>query len=243
MTGLPPIDAATVAAEVEPGELNRLLGIPRDRPLEGLLEERALWARDWYASNGRPWVRACRHSIEAIEPERVRLAGGREFRSRALAEHLGRLEAHGLVGIAVTAGAEVDRACEEMWRDGRPDEGYFLERFAVAVVERLVFGVTLSMCQLAESADETLTPHLSPGCGTWELEQQATLWDVIFPEGELGPVRLLESRGLSPKNSILAAAGVTRHSRSASPLDACRSCGLPGCRFRRAPARRESATG
>jgi hypothetical protein len=93
------------------------------------------------------------------------------------------------------------------------------------------------MCQVSEGSHETLTPHLSPGCGNWELEHQRTLWTAIFPDGDLGPITLLDSGGLSPKNSILAAAGVTRLAVSASPFDACRSCTLERCGFRRAPYR------
>jgi hypothetical protein len=230
-------DPARIAADVDPAELNRVLGMPRGRELEGLVAERAAWAREWYAEHGRPFVRARRHAIADLGPERVRLESGHDFASRAFAEHLRRWDAHAMVGMAVSAGAEVDAACDEMWKDGRPDEGYFLERFAVAVVERLIFSTTLGMCQLAEGANETLTPHLSPGCGAWELEHQRILWETIFPGGDLGPIHLLESGGLSPKNSILAAAGVTRRAVSASPQDACRSCRLERCGFRRAPYR------
>ncbi len=231
------IDPRAIAAEVESGELARLLGLPRGRELEGAIAERALWAREWYATNGRPFVRARRHAIAELGSDRVRLDDGREFASEAFARHLGRWNAHALVGLAITAGGEVDVASEVMWKDGRPDEGYFLERFAVAVVERLVIRATLGACQVAHDTDETLTPHLSPGCGAWELTHQHQLWDTIFPAGELGPIRLLESGALAPKNSILAAAGVTRETVAPSPHDACRSCRLERCRFRRAPYR------
>lgn len=231
---------AAIAAEVDPVEFNRLLGMPHHRPLEGLLAERAEWARAWYAEHGRPYLIARRHDIEAFEEGAVLLPGGHRLAGQALLAHLKRHKAHGVVGLAVSAGPEVDAACEEMWRDDRPDESYFLERFAVAVVERLIFAVTLGSCQVAESAGETLTPHLSPGCGEWELSQQHTLWAAIFPAGELGPIRLLDSGGLAPKNSILAAAGVTRAAVSSSPLDACRSCRLERCRYRRAPFRGSS---
>jgi hypothetical protein len=234
---LPAPDPAQLAAEVEPREFNRLLGIPRDRELEGLLAERADWARGWYAANGRPYLAARRHGIVMLGTDIVRLESGVELGGRAFTDHLRRYGAHAMVGMAVSAGVEVDVACDEMWKDGRPDEGYFLERFAVAVVERLIFAVTLGSCQAAEEGQETLTPHLSPGCGEWELSQQHVLWTTIFPENALGPIRLLESGGLSPKNSILAAAGVTRTAVAASPLDACRSCRLTRCGFRRAPYR------
>jgi len=233
------LDAEQVAGEIEPAEFNRLLGMPRGRDLDGLLAERAAWARVWYARHGSPYLTARRHEIVELTIDTVRLGGGLSFVSRAFADHLRRWEAHAMVGMAVSAGAEVDQACEEMWKDGRPDEAYFLERFGVAVVERLVHTSTLRLCQAAEGGDATLTPHISPGCGSWELEHQQLLWAAIFADGELGPIRLLDSGGLMPKNSMLAAAGVTRRAVTASPLDACRSCDLGRCRFRRAPFRGE----
>jgi hypothetical protein len=238
MTGLVvPLEPEQVAALVEPEQFKRLLGIPRGRELEGQVAERAEWARAWYASHGRPYLKARRHPIAEIGPDTVSLRGGPVVSGAALAGHLRRWDAHEMVGIAVTAGSEIDQASEEMWRDGRPDEGYFLERFGVAVVEQLVHSATLFLCRSAEGDDATLTAHLSPGCGSWELEHQRILWDTIFPGGELGPIRLLDSGGLMPKCSVLAAAGLTRRMVTASPLDACRSCDLAGCRFRRAPRR------
>lgn len=231
------LDPAQVVREIEPAEFNRVLGMPRARELDGMLAERAEWARAWYAQHGRPYLRGRRHGIVELTADIVELEGGQRFASRAFADHLRRWDAHAMVGMAVSAGVEVDEASAEMWRDGRPDEGYFLERLGVAVVERLVHTATLRLCQAALGVNATLTPHLSPGCGAWELEHQQLLWATIFPNGELGPIRLLESGGLIPKNSVLAAAGVTRRPVAASPLDACRSCHLERCGFRRAPYR------
>jgi hypothetical protein len=230
-----PIDPAEIAGEIEPTELNRLLGMPRGRELEGELRDRAAWARDWYARHGKPYLTARRHEVAAVATDGVTLENGLSFASRALAEHLRRWEAHAMVGLAASAGVAVDLASDQAWKEGRPDEGYFLERFGVAVVERLVQTATLRLCRAAEETDATLTPHLSPGCGAWELEHQRILWQAIFPGDELGPIRLLESGGLAPKNSILAAAGVTRRQVALSPLDACRACDLARCKFRRTP--------
>jgi len=231
------LDPAAVAAAVDPGEYRRLLGMPREGPLEGLLAERADWARAWYAEHGRPYRAARRHDLTVIDDQGVTLADGTRLQGKALVHHLRRYDCHGLVGVAVTAGPEVDRACAALWAEDRPDEAYFLERFGVAVVERLIFAATLEGCQTAESARETWTPHLSPGCGDWELAQQHTLWRAIFPDRSLGPIDLLPSGGLHPKNSLLAAAGITRGTVAPSPLDACRSCRLDRCRFRRAAYR------
>ena len=232
--------AADVAATVDPANYQRLLGMPRHRTLEGLLGERAQWAREWYAQHGQPFLHATRHAIVQLSDDSVRLDGGHQFSSRALADRLRRWEAHAVLGLAASAGPEIDEACAQLWQDGKPDEGYFLERFGVAVVEQLIFSATLGECREASGADETVTPHLSPGCGSWDLGEQRALWQAIFPAEALGPMRLLESGGLEPKNSMLAAAGITRRAVTAAPADACRACDLPRCAFRRAAFRSAS---
>lgn len=228
-------DAGELAREIDAEELSRLLGLPRHRELDGELAERAAWARAWYAERGTPYARVHRYAIVELAEQSVLLEDGRRLSGRGLAEHLRRYQAHGLAAIAVSAGDAMDAACAALWREGRPDEGYFLERLGAAVVERLLLRTTLEFCQRAELAGETLTPHLSPGCGRWELGEQHALWGLLFPDGEPGPMTLLESGGLTPKNSILAAAGLTRRAMTHSPSGACRSCGLAHCGFRRAP--------
>lgn len=229
--------AAEIAAEVAPADYQRLLGLPSHRTIEGLLAERAAWAREWYAQHGQPFLQATRHAIVELGEDSVRLEADHRFSSRTLAERLRRWGAHAMLGLAASAGAAIDEACAQLWQDGKPDEAYFLERFGVAVVERLIFSATLGHCRQASGSGETIMPHLSPGCGSWDLGEQRLLWDAIFPAGALGPIRLLDSGGLEPKNSILAAAGVTHQTVNAAPADACRACDLPRCAFRRAAFR------
>lgn len=230
-------DGSRLACEVRQSDYNRLLGLPRHRPLEGLVAERAQWARDWYARHGSPFIRMRRYAIVEIGPDAVRLEGGVRLASRALAERLGKWATHAVVALAATAGAEVDEASRRMWQDGYPDEAFFLERFGAAVVEQLIVSATPGGCRQAAGDHEALTPHLSPGCGSWNLGGQRRLWAAVFPAGEPGPIRVLESGGLYPKNSMLAAAGVTRCAVSASPSDACRACDRRRCAFRRAAHR------
>ena len=56
------LDPAEIAREIDPIELNRLLGMPRGRELEGDLLERAEWSRDWYARHGKPYLKIGRAS-------------------------------------------------------------------------------------------------------------------------------------------------------------------------------------
>jgi hypothetical protein len=237
-----------LASEVREHELLRLLGMPRGRALEGDLRDRAEDARRWYAEHGRPYAAARRTAIRSCEAGGVRLEDGTEFRSAVLSYRLRHGEAHGVFALAATAGREVAEETARRWATDRPDEAYFLDRFAVAVTERLVFWAAGELCRASESAGETLLPHLSPGCGHWDLADQhrvmALLVDGTAASGgapsevgrvHLGPLDLLPSGALHPQHSLLAVLGVTRRVVSTTPEDLCRDCELSPCAFRRAP--------
>jgi hypothetical protein len=233
-------DAAVVASEVTPDEYARLLLIPRHKLHDELLAERAAAARAWYAAHGRPFVAARRVDILRLEAGGLTLITGQSFASAALAERLRLAGAHAVVAVAVTAGAEADAEYQRHWREGRPDEGFFVERFAVGVTEQLVRYASAWACRAAEPAGETALFHASPGCGSWPLEDQGRLMSVLSggTETAVGPVRMWPTGALSPVHSVLALVGLTRRQVSPTPADACRSCDLTPCSFRRAPYRR-----
>lgn len=231
----PPVRA--LAEEVTPAEYARLLGVPRARELEGDMAERARASRAWYAAHGRPWVAARRVAIARLDADGVALETGDVFRSRALAERLRAGEAHALLALAVSAGSAVDEESQRLWEQGRPDEAYFLDRFGAAVAEHLVFWASVWICRRSGAGGETVLAPLSPGCGGWDLEEQAKLMRLIedAAEGARGPLRMLPSGMLAPKNSLLAVRGLTRRLLALTPADACCSCDLAPCAFRRAP--------
>lgn len=233
--------APVLAAEVSERELLRLLGLPRGHALEGDLRDRADGARAWYAEHGRPYVAARRAAIRSCEAGSVQLDDGTELRSALLSDRLKHGEGHGLFALAATAGREVAEEASHRWATDRPDEAYFLDRFAVAVTERLVFWASGQLCRASESSGETLLPHLSPGCGHWDLADQHRVMALLTgtaPDSatvRLGPIELLPSGALHPQHSILAVLGVTRRLVSTTPEDLCRACDLSPCAFRRAP--------
>lgn len=225
-----------LAAAVTAREYNRLLQLPRDRELDGDLRDRAESARAWYAQNGKPFVASRRVELEHSADDDDISVGGTTLRSLVLAQRLRAAEAHALMVVAASAGTEVAEETARHWKEGRPDEAYFLDRFAVAVTERLLFWASATLCRASETSRETLLPHLSPGCGNWDLDDQHRLWSLLAGNAAgLGPVRILESGALHPQHSVLAAMGVTRRHVSTSPEQLCRSCDLSPCAFRRAP--------
>ncbi|MFI4945913.1 MAG: hypothetical protein ACHP85_21750 [Burkholderiales bacterium] len=240
MSALRPL-GAELAAAVSARELLRLVGLPRGRELAAELRERAQAARAWYAAHGRPFAATRRCAVERVSAGEVLLAGGTTLRSDALAEGLRASRGHAVVVLAVSAGPEAAVESRRLWPD-RPDEAYFLDRFAAAVAEALVLWASGHECREASGAGETLLPPLSPGCGRFEIGDQQRLMQLLggTPTAagrlQLGPLELLETGALDPQHSLLAVLGVTRQSvAAAAPEDLCRACELEPCGFRRAP--------
>lgn len=234
--------AAELAAAVTERELLRLLGLPRGRALEGELRERADGARAWFAVHGRPFAAARKVEVRDLTATGVLLSDGSELSSRRLAEGLHATRGHAVLVLAVSAGREVAAEVSRAWAEDRPDEAYFLDRFATGVTEALVLQASGAECRTASEAGETLLPPHSPGCGDFEIGDQHRLMALLggAPNGErvaLGPLELLPSGALDPPHSLLAVLGVTREAIAAmTPEALCRGCELDPCAFRRAPS-------
>lgn len=242
-----------LAASVGERELLRLLGLPRGRALEGELRTRADDARAWYARHGRPFAATRRIDVRDLTSTGVLLSDASELRSLRFAESLRATRGHAVLVLAVSAGRAVASEVARAWAEDRPDEAYFLDRFAAAVTEELVRQASGTECRSASQAGETLLPPHSPGCGDFAIGDQHRLMALLGgrPEGgervALGPIELLPKGALDPPHSLLAALGVTRHAVEApTPEALCRGCELDPCTYRRAPlsrSRRIEATG
>lgn len=221
---------------VDPAEYKRLLGYPRDHVLEGQARELAERAEAWYAEHGRPWMYARQAAELEIADEAVRLEGA-SFRSRRLTDILRRAKATGAVAAAVGAGAEVDAAAQQLWREEKPDEYFFLEMFGSAVVEHLVAAAGMRLCAWAEELGMAVLPHYSPGYPDWDIADQPRLLQSI-KQALPFPVRALDSGMLVPKKTLLAVFGLTRETsglRLLPDLIPCASCSLAKCQYRRTP--------
>ena len=249
----PVLSPGEVAAAVDDDDYRRLLGIPRDAGFPDAVAAGAAAARRWYAVHGRPWIAARRHAVAKIDGDAIVLEDGVRVSGERLAARLARNDAHALVAVAVSAGREVTDEAARLWGADRPDESYFLDRFATAVVETLLWRASAILCGEAIDSGEWLVPHLSPGCGGWEIDAQRQLFELVggidaAPAADLGepgatvaalgPVELLDTGSLRPQHSVLAALGVTRRAIVATPEGACRTCDRPGCRYRRVPRAR-----
>jgi hypothetical protein len=212
VTATLPVTGAALAGAIAPEDQARLLGLPRGRAFEGEIAERAAAARSWYAAHGRPFVAWRRVALRGLEAPRITLSSGAVLTSPALSRRLAAAQAHALVVLAASAGPEVGEEADRHWRGERPDEAFFLDRFGASVAERLVRFGAEALNRLGEAEGDTLLPHLSPGCGDWDLADQHRLWALLFGEDgvDKGPLRILDSGGLFPRHSVLAGLGVTR---------------------------------
>ena len=231
---------------VQPAEYIRLLGYPKGWTLEGRAQELGDWARDWYARHGRPWTYARAVDAIRIDDEAVVLDGVR-FNSARLRTTLAEAGADRAFVVAVSAGPELEEEAQVRWRDGKPDEYFFLEIFGSAVVEQLVTMTGARLCAWADGEHAAVLPHYSPGYPEWTIEDQPRLLDMIRtarsgPSGvSAWPLEVFDSGMLRPKKSLLAVFGVTRHIDRVRPLtqlSPCVSCSFAPCQYRRAPYRR-----
>lgn len=229
--------------QVDPAEYLRLLGYPRDHAIGERAQELADAAREWYRQHGRPWLYARQVDRLAVDDGRICIDGA-GFTSQRLAAILHQAEAHGAFLVAVSAGPEAEERARRLWLEEKPDEYFFLETFASAVVERLITAVGARLCAWADGETMAVLPHYSPGYSQWDIAEQSQLLTLIESRTAL-PSRLetLDSGALRPKKSQLAVFGLTRHIdrvRRLVDLVPCQSCSLANCQFRRAPYLRAS---
>ncbi len=240
---------ADLARRVTEESYARLLGYPDGRLPGGRVAALADRSRRWFARHAAPWSFARPLVLGRIAGARVPLADGPTFTSRRLAERLGEIAADRLVAAVVTAGSEVDVASARLWREDRPDEAYFLDRFGAAVAVHLGAWTGEHLRALAAAGGLGLAPGYSPGYDGWPLGDQVELAGCLTRSraGDRdplpGPLRVLDSGMIEPRSSLLAVFGVTAD-RAASERQwrrhKCSWCSLARCALRATGWRRPS---
>jgi hypothetical protein len=224
---------------VPPAEYHRLLGYPRGHALQDRAAELAGWARGWYAEHGRPWVYA--RYIEGPQVgANVVLLEDAQFHGERLRKTLQASGAHGVIIAAMSAGPDLEERAQELWREEKPDEYFFLETWGSAVVEHLIAATGARLCAWAEGEQMAVLPHYSPGYSEWDIAEQPRLFQLVGmtrEQAQPGRMEVLDSGALRPKKSQLAVFGLTRHTervRRLTGLVPCEECLLSSCRYRRA---------
>jgi hypothetical protein len=235
------IDDNAPDVSVPAPEYIRLLGYPAGWTLEGRARELAGWAREWYGRNGHPWVYA--RQADSLDVAAAAMTiDGVTFSSARVRRTLDAAGASGVVVAAVSAGPELEEEAQARWREGKPDEYFFLEVYGSAVVEHLVTMIGARLCAWADGRGLAVLPHYSPGYPEWAIEEQPALLDLIRRRRGQGiAVDVLESGMLKPKKSLLAVFGLTGETdrvRRLTELSPCENCSFAGCQYRRLPYRR-----
>ena len=247
---------ALAGVDVPQQEFTRLLGYPRGWVLDGRARGLADWARDWYAKHGRPWFYARQvESLEfasdanagTIQPDLIKIDGV-VFNSKRLNNAFQQAGAHSAILVAVGAGPEAEEEARRRWKEEKPDEYFFLEMYASAVVEQLTTIAGARLCDWAEQRGMAVLPHSSPGYPDWDVAEQPRLLELIRQtRSEQFPSRVdaFDSGMLRPKKTQLAVFGVTRHTERLQRLTSlvpCESCSFGPCQYRRAPYKRAPRT-
>lgn len=225
--------------DVQEAEYTRLLGYPRHHTMTGRARELADWARRWYAENGHPWIYARRTDALLVSDDELRIEGI-AFSATRLREHLVDAQAHAVMLVAVSAGAACEERAQQLWREEKPDEYFFLEVYGSAVVEHLVTTAGARFCAWADRHGAAVLPHHSPGYTGWDVAEQRQLLGVIRAQDEarnLPEIQVLDTGMLRPKKSMLAVFGLTAQVdrvQRLTDLIPCERCSLSSCQYRRA---------
>ena len=233
-----PLDPpADLASGVEETEYARLLGYPDRRLPSGPVAASAGNARSWFRRHGRPWVLTRRLAIRQIGKRDVEVEDGPLLSSPLLARRLRRAGAEALMVALVSAGHEADERAASLWAAERPDDAYFADRFATAVVEHLAVWTGDLLRRDLRRTGRGPTASYAPGYPGWDLDQMARVGRCLTgDEGESSRFEILPSGMIRPASSLLAVFGVTTDLEAADRSwhrSGCQWCALVDCDFRR----------
>ena len=221
-------------------EYKRLLGFPNHYELEGTALILVDWAKQWYTANGNPWIYALQINDLDYAEDNLRI-DNTVFLSKKLRRQFAEAQVQSAMLLVVSAGHECEEMANQLWKEEKPDEYFFLEVFGSAVVEHLITTTGFRFCEWAEKNDMAILPHYSPGYPGWKIEDQHRLLKLIKLNRAIdlpGDIDVLESGMLKPKKSMLALFGITEQVDKVRDLRnfiPCKRCSLQSCQYRRVP--------
>lgn len=206
---------SSILIELPVAHIERHLGVPagaqRCAQWPHLIDSARRWCREYVT----PSVRTRHVTIAGISGDVVELERGKQLTSSLLAKRLRTTGAHALIVAAFSAGHEIDDEINRLWDAGRPDAAMVLNAFGSVLIEQLRACVARQLRRTMGARGMRVLPHLSPGYDGWPLEDQANLFSLIAAAA--GPIELLDSGGLRPSKSMLAAFGLARVRATAAP--------------------------
>lgn len=228
----------SVRNEVNP-DLLRMLGYPEDYCLDSHVEAMLFELVDWFTQNVEPKVWAWELGIRVVDRE-VFFLEDQSFSCRVLANWAGRGAASCAVVFAVSLGAKLDDYVRSRWDQGYYDQAYFVDTYAHYMTKKMIRGLGKQLTGYYHK--QAVSPHWSPGYGSWALEQQEPLWQLIGRQEQSLP--LSASGGVSDSLDLVSG-GMLRPTKSQLGLmlvggdllgrlsSGCHTCHLVDCHQRR----------
>ncbi len=232
--------------KIDSAEYVRLLGYPIGHELQDRAKELSHLTERWYAKHGKPWVYVRKaNSFDLSENEFI--IDQIPFQSDAVLKRFHNGKANDVFLLAVSAGPECEAHANVLWKEGKPDEYFFMEMYGSAVVENLVMQTSAQLCAWADDNNMAVLPHYSPGYNQWDILDQLKLISLINNGNSTSNSLLVESLDsgmLKPKKSLLAIFGVTNQGSQLTAYPGmipCEKCALRNCQYRRKPYRFRNA--
>ena len=95
----------------------------------------------------------------------------------------------------------MDCATQQLWREEKPDEYFFLEMYGSAVVEHLVASAGARLCAWAEERGMAVLPHYSPGYPEWDIADQPRLLQLVHGASALPDPRARFRHAVAEENA------------------------------------------
>ncbi|OGO08307.1 MAG: hypothetical protein A2Y61_05075 [Chloroflexi bacterium RBG_13_60_13] len=138
-----------------------------------------------------------------------------------------------LVAVVCTIGPALERRVSELSAQGASTAALMLDGIGSVAVESVADRVNRRICRDAARHGMSVGPRLSPGYGTWPLEDQTVIFTIV-PAQRIG-VHLNEQGMMIPMKSVSFCVGLGRDLPAHEGTDPCQYCNLKSCRYRRQP--------
>ncbi len=136
------------------------------------------------------------------------------------------------VGLCIcTIGPELESRVNELMKGGELARGVVLDAVGSEMAEAAAQVLDQRMEAEEARADQVAGARFSPGYGTWELEGQQWVFDMLDARG-IG-VELSPSMMMRPRKSVSFAVNFGPDPKPARCTDPCDQCEMKDCAFRR----------
>jgi hypothetical protein len=168
------------------------------------------------------------HRLISIEGDRLEVAGGVILRGINLVRtfHGSEVLCTGLV----TIGSALEENVRKLFADNELAMGLMLDSVGSEAAEGAAIALDEIVTRISRDHHWERTPRMSPGYGSFEIHQQASLFKLLESHGT--GVTLTPSFIMLPQKSISFVVGLGPHVRHFKHLSPCRVCDLADCQVR-----------